>query len=1287
MPCGRPRFAYNHAAGGASANAGAFYGGTTWPAEYQRALFIADYNRAWIRYLTFDAQGRATVHNFGTASTGPVQMLVGPDTNLYWMMYNSSGGQLRRIRYTGAGNTPPTAIVDATPTVGLTPLTVTFDADASFDPDAQALDYAWNFGDGAVSATKNPTHVYTTAGVYDATLTVTERTAPFASSTATVRITVGNNPPLAEIIAPSDGAAYRVGDTISFAGRATAGGTPLPASQLTWELRHRHNEHVHYSTPAYGADPADPTLSVGSFPIDDHGDNTSLAVCLTATIDAELTDTRCVDLVPETVDITIDSEPSGMLVSYEDEGLELATPAIVAPIVGSTQTVSLETVQQSRTFVGWSDGVTSPSRTFTAGATAATYTALFENSPPVASIAALDPSTGEAPLTVRFSATASDDAEGDLLTYAWDAGAAGTSTSATPTFTFDTTGSHAVVLAVTDQLGATDTTSTTVTVAAGNQPPVAGDDQVDTAEDTAVTIDVLANDTDADDGSISVRSVTAATTGTAAITPAGTVSYVPNTNACGTDTFGYTIADARGAVDSATVNVDVVCTNDAPTVATPDRLTPEGTAITLSAAGADVDDPAAELSYSWTPATVLSDPSSPTPTMTAVDNGATTYTVTVCDPQGVCAIDTAVVTVTNVTPGVTLGGDVIVGTGQLVQFQAALADPGADDLTLTVAWGDGVTELVSGRGPHALAHTYAGPGSYSVQACVTDDEGARSCDTAQATVQGLPAPWSWTGVGAVTAPGSSSYSAGTFTVVNQGPPIDGRTDGLTFVHQQRNGNVEIIARVGSITNTGAKASAGIMIRNSLSAGSPFVAVHVLARGGVLLDTRQHRGCKDHRVQRSKAAATALAPTRANRRRVQRLPVGGRLDVDARCDQDDRSDGQYADRARRKQRQHLTGGDGDVHQRDRDLRSRGPAISVGSGPGVDSNPSRDRQRSMRSIVGGLAEGDGLFEDELGDDVVGVGALVRERSTERCRARHRRGADEADDVVLARRRVDRCDLPTDLVRPRVRRTADPRFVGRVAPDPNRRRGEGHTDQEHEGDDDQRRISTVDGPAFRRRSRGHEPVHPVDRHHDEPGGQNGGDVRAEQQQCAGSLAVCVRLRTQADDGERWHQRDRDRHARQRVGDVAADEGDRPHGTGGERGEEIDEPRVDPSGHLTVRRRNDIERDEQPDGVPDGDGQRRTADHEQDRTDQVGPVAEHDTEHRAEDRDHQGCDDHRPDDRGGRIGDDSGRGDHRCEGQEDPEAAELPARLRPVEEHGIAHPLDVARGHTRLVRHVAGL
>ena len=90
-----------------------------------------------------------------------------------------------------------------------------------------------------------------------------------------------------------------------------------------------------------------------------------------------------------------------------------------------------------------------------------------------------------------------------------------------------------------------------------------------------------------------------------------------------------------------------------------------------------------------------------------------------------------------------------------------------------------------------------------------------------------------------------------------------------------------------------------------------------------------------------------------------------------------------------------------------------------------------------------------------------------------------------------------------------------------------------------------------------------------------------------------------------------------------------------------------------------------------------------ERDRSDQVGPVAQHDTEHRAEDRNHQRRHDHGADHRGGRVGDDTRRRDHRGEGQQDPEAAELPTGLRPVEEHRIAHPLDVARGHARLVWH----
>ena len=156
-------------------------------------------------------------------------------------------------------------------------------------------------------------HVYQDAGVYDAVLTLTEETAPFASSSDTVRITVGTSPPLATILAPEDGASYRVGDEIDFAASATAAGDPVPASQLSWELRTVHNQHLHFDNLASGAAPGDPYLSVGSFDAEDHGDDVRFQLCVTATVGPEpVTDTVCVDLFPETTEITLDTDPIGL---------------------------------------------------------------------------------------------------------------------------------------------------------------------------------------------------------------------------------------------------------------------------------------------------------------------------------------------------------------------------------------------------------------------------------------------------------------------------------------------------------------------------------------------------------------------------------------------------------------------------------------------------------------------------------------------------------------------------------------------------------------------------------------------------------------------------------------------------------------------------------------------------------------------------------------------------------------------------------------------------------------
>ena len=118
-----PTHAYNHSGGSTSVQAGGFYRGTVYPAQYQGALFFSDYNGDWIRYLTFDGSGNATSNNFATDVSpvgGIVQLLTGPDSNLYYVAYNGptpNTSEVRRIRYVSGGNTPPTANASANPEI------------------------------------------------------------------------------------------------------------------------------------------------------------------------------------------------------------------------------------------------------------------------------------------------------------------------------------------------------------------------------------------------------------------------------------------------------------------------------------------------------------------------------------------------------------------------------------------------------------------------------------------------------------------------------------------------------------------------------------------------------------------------------------------------------------------------------------------------------------------------------------------------------------------------------------------------------------------------------------------------------------------------------------------------------------------------------------------------------------------------------------------------------------------------------------------------------------------
>jgi PKD repeat protein len=150
-------------------------------------------------------------HTYNTIGTYTVTLKV-------WDNLGAMGNDTLTVEVTD--NLPPTAIAGDDQYVEPSAL-VSFSGGNSYDSDGSVVNYEWDFGDSAPAGNgPNVTHVYSSAGVYTVTLTVTDNMGSQNSDTLSVVVgNVQNNvPPVAHTGGPYSS---NIGDTIDFDGSSS----------------------------------------------------------------------------------------------------------------------------------------------------------------------------------------------------------------------------------------------------------------------------------------------------------------------------------------------------------------------------------------------------------------------------------------------------------------------------------------------------------------------------------------------------------------------------------------------------------------------------------------------------------------------------------------------------------------------------------------------------------------------------------------------------------------------------------------------------------------------------------------------------------------------------------------------------------------------------------------------------------------------------------------------------------------------------------------------------------
>ncbi len=426
------------------------------------------------------------------------------------------------------------------------------------------------------------------------------------------------------------------------------------------------------------------------------------------------------------------------------------------------------------------------------------------------------PYTADAGIPVLFSGAGSSDPSGSAITLNWNFGDNTIGTGVLITHTYNTPGTYAVSLAVTNTQGASSSASATATItglptaSTGgpyvgflNQPVAFNGAGSSAADGTPLTY--LWNFGDGATGS--------------GIAPSHTYST------SGTFTVSLTVTDARGGSKTATSSVDVEFKPNANAGGPYQGST--GQSVQFDGSGSTPT--GVTLNYSWD----FGDGVTGTgvkPTHTYAGAGTFQVTLNVSSSSG-DASSAATTCAVTAGPMASAGGPYVGKKNQSITFDGTHSSA-ATGLTLTYSWDYGDGKTGTGATP---SHTYASAGTFSVRLTVTDDHSGLNIATVTAAIASIPnvtitSPASMatvnTGVVAVTgtvddAPDTvavngvaATVSGNSFTAANV--PLSQGTNILTASAADTSGNVGTASVSVTLDNTAPLVTVDFPVENSVS---------------------------------------------------------------------------------------------------------------------------------------------------------------------------------------------------------------------------------------------------------------------------------------------------------------------------------------------------------------------------------------------------------------------------------------------------------------------------------------